>query len=128
MPYSPSTVRIRAARHRPRAAALVAAAVAALAAALSLPVRALPGQLEVDFVANGTSMRCAAADVEFQRTTVTQVAWRCLGSGTRFRCSMTGAGAFATDVDVVALNCNALTEVPFSSPPTLIRASGFEST
>jgi hypothetical protein len=119
----------RAPRDRaPRVVAAVAAVVAALAALLATPARATPGQLEVDFLANGRNMRCAAEDVSFQRTTVTRVSWRCVGSSTRFRCNMTSAGSFATDVDLVALNCNALTEVPASAPPTLIQASGFEST
>ena len=128
MQYSSVSVARAPRASAPRVVAAVAAAFAAFAALLAAPAHATPGQLEVDFLANGRNMRCAAEDVSFQRTTVTRVSWRCVGGTTRFRCNMTSAGQFATDVDLVALNCNALTEVPASGAPTLIQASGFEST
>ncbi|HET7843079.1 MAG TPA: hypothetical protein VFL14_02945 [Xanthomonadales bacterium] len=107
--------------------AAIAAAAAALASLLSAPAHAAPGPLQVDFVANGGHYACAAQDVAFQKTTTMQVSWRCAGSVTRFRCDMTAAGVFATDVNLVALNCNRLTELPPTFPATLIHASGFES-
>lgn len=129
MSYRPHArnVAIAAPRRASPVAAGIAAAVAALAALLSVPAHAAGSGLRVDFVANGVRMSCPAADVALQKASVMQVSWRCQNSGTRFRCNMTAAGAYATDVQLVALNCNALTEVPSGSPPTLIRASGFES-
>lgn len=128
MQYSHSPVAVPPARVPHTVAVLAVAALATVAALVADPALAVPGPLQVDFLANGTPMRCAAEDVAFNRNTTTQVSWRCAGSGTRFRCNMTSPGAFATDINLVALNCNALTEVPASNPPTLIKASGFEST
>lgn len=124
---SARSVAVAAPRRVSPVAAGIAAAVAAFAALLCAPAHAAGTGLQVDFVANGVRMSCPAADVALQKASVMQVSWRCQNSGTRFRCDMTAAGAYATDVQLVALNCNALTELPPGSPPSLIRASGFES-
>lgn len=122
------SVAVAAPRRVSPVAAGLAAAAAALAALLAVPAHAAGAGLQVDFIANGVHMSCAAADVALQKVAVVQVSWRCQNSGTRFRCDMTSAGGvYATDLQLVALNCTALTELPAGSPPTLIRASGFES-
>ena len=75
-----------------------------------------------------TDIRSAVELMFPVKVAAVQVSWRCQNSGTRFRCDMTSAGGvYATDLQLVALNCTALTELPAGSPPTLIRASGFES-
>jgi len=109
------------------ARATLAAALVAFAAALAAPAHAGTPALQVDFFANGTHLTCPAQDVAFRKETALEVSWQCAGNTTRFRCNVTSAGVFALDVNLVALNCTALSELPPTQSPALIHASGFES-